>query len=331
MVAAVARPRPRRRQARSIPRSGSSSSIRSGTTSSTSAATRWLRETADFDRIWVGTETRDYADKRWGGTSQYEAYFIMRWLGGIGGAKCGGGWYDSLRHHRAHLPRAGPADGAGRRPRVAALLLRRAAEATPARRTSRPCARTSPSCSPWPSRCARRDIVGVAAYKPANSHPENEKARVRLRRHAGPAAGALPRVPGEGAGGVLLRPRAEGPGLPDEARDVHRSRQAGAADRRPGAAVDRQGEPRRAERARPAGQGRSEVAAAAARKRNSTPCARPCCAPSATFRAPNRVALYLFRDGSWVVENFNDEAVTTELNGQVVTLAARGWQHHWNK
>ena len=53
-----------------------------------------LRETADFDRIWVGTETRDYADKRWGGTPQYEGYFIMRWLGGIGGPKCGGGWYD---------------------------------------------------------------------------------------------------------------------------------------------------------------------------------------------------------------------------------------------
>ena len=51
-----------------------------------------IRETADFDQIWVGTETRDYQDKQWGGTVQYEAYFIMRWLGGIGGAKCGGGW-----------------------------------------------------------------------------------------------------------------------------------------------------------------------------------------------------------------------------------------------
>ena len=50
-----------------------------------------VRETADFDRIWVGTETRDYRDQRWGGTAQYEGYFIMRWLGGIGEAKCGGG------------------------------------------------------------------------------------------------------------------------------------------------------------------------------------------------------------------------------------------------
>ena len=52
------------------------------------------RETANYDRIWVGTETRDYDDKRWGGKVQYEAYYIMRWLGEIGGSKTGGGWFD---------------------------------------------------------------------------------------------------------------------------------------------------------------------------------------------------------------------------------------------
>jgi hypothetical protein len=54
------------------------------------------RETAAFDRIWVGTEIRDYTDPHWGGVAQYEGYFLMRWLGGIGGEKCGGGWYDWL-------------------------------------------------------------------------------------------------------------------------------------------------------------------------------------------------------------------------------------------
>jgi hypothetical protein len=53
-----------------------------------------LRQTADYDRIWIGTETRDYDDKRWGGKVQYEAYYIMRWLGEIGGLKTGGGWFD---------------------------------------------------------------------------------------------------------------------------------------------------------------------------------------------------------------------------------------------
>ncbi|HLB74928.1 MAG TPA: hypothetical protein VJJ98_12975, partial [Sedimentisphaerales bacterium] len=53
-----------------------------------------VRESADYDRIWVGTETRDFEDKRWGGKVQYEAYYIMRWLGEIGGDKTGGGWFD---------------------------------------------------------------------------------------------------------------------------------------------------------------------------------------------------------------------------------------------
>ena len=60
-----------------------------------------VRETAAFDRIWVGTETRDFADRRWGGTVQYEGYYVMRWLAGIGGAKCGGGWFDPYGTHEA--------------------------------------------------------------------------------------------------------------------------------------------------------------------------------------------------------------------------------------
>ena len=53
-----------------------------------------MRQTADYDIIWVGTETRDFDNQRWGGKVQYEAYYIMRWLGEIGGAKSGGGWFD---------------------------------------------------------------------------------------------------------------------------------------------------------------------------------------------------------------------------------------------
>jgi len=53
-----------------------------------------LRQTADYDKIWVGTETRDFDNERWGGKVQYEAYYIMRWLGEIGGGKTGGGWFD---------------------------------------------------------------------------------------------------------------------------------------------------------------------------------------------------------------------------------------------
>lgn len=55
------------------------------------------RQTEDYDLIYVGTETRDYDfSVKPGGDVQYNAYFIMRWLGGIGGNKTGGGWFDAL-------------------------------------------------------------------------------------------------------------------------------------------------------------------------------------------------------------------------------------------
>jgi len=56
-----------------------------------------VRETKDYDFIWVGTETRDYDYKvKPGGEVQYNAFFITRWLGGIGDEKLGGGWVDAL-------------------------------------------------------------------------------------------------------------------------------------------------------------------------------------------------------------------------------------------
>lgn len=57
------------------------------------------RETELFDRIWVGTEARDMTDSRWGGCATYRPFWIMRWLGRIGGARCGGGWYDPYGTH----------------------------------------------------------------------------------------------------------------------------------------------------------------------------------------------------------------------------------------
>jgi len=55
-------------------------------------------ETNSYDMIWVGTETRDYDyyinDDS--GEIQYHAYYVMRWLGEIGGSKTGGGWFDHI-------------------------------------------------------------------------------------------------------------------------------------------------------------------------------------------------------------------------------------------
>ncbi|KPK62069.1 MAG: hypothetical protein AMK73_06860, partial [Planctomycetes bacterium SM23_32] len=53
-----------------------------------------------FPMTWVGTETRgtDEPDPEahFPGDPQYQACWLMRWLLGIGGRKCGGGWYDTI-------------------------------------------------------------------------------------------------------------------------------------------------------------------------------------------------------------------------------------------
>jgi len=54
------------------------------------------RQTAMFDSIWVGAETREPTNVRWGRLQQYRGFFIMRWLAGVGGAKTGGGWFDGI-------------------------------------------------------------------------------------------------------------------------------------------------------------------------------------------------------------------------------------------
>lgn len=48
-----------------------------------------------------------------------------------------------------------------------------------------------------------------------------------------------------------------------------------------------------------------------------------------SLRAPNQVGLYLFTDGSWVIENLNDQPVEVELNGRKLVVKARGWQKLW--
>jgi hypothetical protein len=49
-----------------------------------------------------------------------------------------------------------------------------------------------------------------------------------------------------------------------------------------------------------------------------------------SFQAPSQVSLYLFTDGSYVIENFNDQPVDTVLNETSMAVPARDWILHWN-
>jgi hypothetical protein len=43
------------------------------------------------------------------------------------------------------------------------------------------------------------------------------------------------------------------------------------------------------------------------------------------------MALYLFDDGSWVIENFNAAPAAVKLDGTTHTVPARGWVQHWKR
>lgn len=53
-----------------------------------------VRETALFDQIWIGTETRGQYTQRYGFVQPYEAFVNFRWLADMAGNKTGGAWFD---------------------------------------------------------------------------------------------------------------------------------------------------------------------------------------------------------------------------------------------
>ena len=287
-----------------------------------------LRETADFDRIWVGTETRDYQDQRWGGTVQYEAWFIMRWLGGIGGAKCGGGWYDWLgTTERTYVEQARQTILAGARESF--LFCYGGLQGTTGPKNVEALRANLPELFAVAKEVKRRKIVGVAAYKPANSHPEDE-ARVF------DFVGML---------GLPLVPCHEFPkNAPAAFFSVHALKDAQFAAKL--AAFIKTGKPvlvtdglaRRLTNAVNLAAANVQILPVKGSPKSlldlpqsqvdelRASLLRPL---KTRLRAPVGVALYLFLDGSWVLENFKDEAVRLELNGQARTIPSRGWEYRW--
>jgi hypothetical protein len=289
-----------------------------------------LLETAAFDRIWVGTEVRDYADSRWGGTVPYEGYFIMRWLGGIGGPKCGGGWFDWLgTTERTYLEQARQTILAGAResflfcygglqgdtgPKDVAALRANIPELFAAARA-----------------VASHPIAGVAAYKPGNSHPEVEP---RVFDFVGMMG--VPLVPGHefptNASAAFFSIHAlKNPALATKlAAFIARGRPVlvtdGLVARLAGRVnLDRPNVRILAVNRNP--KSLLELDQAALDDLRGF-LLRPW---KLTVKAPNRVGLYWFRDGSWVVENFNDAPVAVELNGRRFSVPAREWRYEWRR
>lgn len=287
-----------------------------------------IRQTADFDRTWVGTETRDYADKQWGGTPQYEAYFIMRWLGGIGGAKCGGGWYDPYgTTEQTYVEQARQTVLGGARESMlfcyGSLLQQTGPGNVEALR------KNIPELLNVAAEVAKRKIVGVAAYKPANSHPEKEQRVFDF----------------VGMMGLPLVPCHE---FPADAKSaffsVHALKDADlvkkletfiAAGKRAlitdGLAEQLQGKvdlKRGNVWILPV---KGDPKTLLAMEKGECDSVRSfVLAPwSLSFKSPNKVGFYWFEDGGFVIENFNDEAVTARVNEEPYEVGARGWVCRW--
>jgi len=288
-----------------------------------------VRESKDFDRIWVGTETRDYNDKRWGGTAQYEACFIMRWLGGISGRKCGGGWFDPYgTTERTYIEQARQTVLGGARESLlfcyGSLLHDTGPKNIEALRAN------IPELFAVAREVSKRSIAGLAAYKPPNSHAEKE-ARVF------DFVGML---------GLPLAPCHEFPAIaPAAFFSVHALKDPDFAARlatfihsgKPVLLTDGLAQQLKDKLALDVPNVRILPVKGEPKSLLQLPqkelddlrawLLRPF---KITFRAPNRVALYLFKDGSWVVENFNDQPAAVGLNGQTLNIEPRGWAQRWN-
>ena len=305
------------------------------------------RETAVFDRIWVGTETRDYTNAQWGHTPQYEGYFLMRWLGGIGGEKCGGGWYDWLgTTEHTYVEQARQTVLAGARESMLFHFGGLHHDTGPA--DIEALRNNIPELLAVAREVQRREPVGIDAYKPPNSSPEDEP---RVFDYAGMIG--LPLVPchqfpTNSPAAFLSVHALTDLKLPSElGQFIQTGRPVLLTDglaRRIGNQVNLTATNVYVLNVQAHPDSLIELSQA----RLDDLRAPLLNALHTTFQAPNRVALYLFSTDrravqapdraalnsftheGWVVENFNNEPVTVVLNGQSLNIAARGWIFHWN-
>ena len=270
-----------------------------------------VRQTADFDRIWVGTETRDYEDKQWGGDVQYKGYYLMRWLGEVGGPKCGGGWFDPYgTHEDTYVEQAHQTVLAGAREMLLfcyGSLLRDTGPANVEK------LRTEiPGLFKLAAMVRDKPLKGIAAPKPPNSEGFNEQYVYDFVGMLG-----LPLIPT-----AQIRTDAKAAFLPLHAvKDPQWSEKLAALLRAGAPVLVTDGLAARLPADLAADTNLLTLKVNGAPKSLLTltredlkPIRDKLLAPfGIRFDAPNKVALYLFGDDCLVVENFNDEPISATL------------------
>lgn len=308
------------------------------------------RETSDFNKIWVGTETRDYDDPKWGGVPQYRAYFIMRWLGGIGGEGCGGGWYDpfgTTEHTYIEQARQTVLGGARESLLFCYGSLQEPTESLkkqgfgPGSVPSKPIEHyTGPrnvevfrenirELLAVSEEMQYRSPVGVAAYKPPSSNSADESYIFEfigmmglplVPRHEFPSdAPAIFLSMHSLADGTIIDKLTTfiASGKPVLLTDGLVKRLTGRMKLNlPNVTVLQvKGKP-------------TQLLKMSSKKLDAI--REPLLSPlGVAFQAPSKVALYLFNDGSWLIENFNNKSQEVKFNQKPLEIPSRGWLYQF--
>jgi hypothetical protein len=289
------------------------------------------RETEIFDMIWVGTETRNYNDARWGGVVQYAAYFIMRWLGEIGGEKCGGGWFDPYgTTEETYVEQARQTILGGARESLLFCYgsLREGARATGPENVSA-LRRNMPELLEVAVNVRKRKPIGVNAYKPPNSHPGRESRVFDFVGMLGIPLVPCHEFPKKARAAFFSFHSLEDPGLTMNLEKL-------VAQGAPVIITDGLADMVR-------GKVKLDLQNVEILSVNGNPKSlldmpekeinhirnkvlKPF---GVEFEAPTWTGLYIYHDGSWVIENFRDEPVSVVLNGRRIRIEPRDWLYEW--
>jgi hypothetical protein len=285
-----------------------------------------------FPMTWVGTETRGTdepdPDAHFPGDPQYQAYWLMRWLLGIGGEKCGGGWYDTIDTSASYYVEQGRQTVLGGAPE--AFLFNFGAIHEGARYDKgRGPADMEALVAEMPEHFALARLIrgkrprGLSGWKPPNSSPGADRLLHPLLGMAGfPVTAAHrfePHAEGHVFGCHTLRDAAwwdaveaaleGGRPLLVTPAFVEAIRCEAEGNR-----LDLEGVERQAVLLPPMdGRGRWEALDALSAAELNALRDRACGPLGVRLHAPKGVALYLFGDDVAVVESFRDEPAACEL------------------
>jgi len=131
-------------------------------------------QTAQFDAIWVGTETRDpHADDQFGPVQQAQSWSAYRWLCDVGGAKTLAGWFDPYGCDESSYVEQGYQNVLIGAPEV--LLFNYASLHQDRYRPLLEALEGHwPRLRRWSAALGGARPAGVACYKPPNSFPRGE-------------------------------------------------------------------------------------------------------------------------------------------------------------